>query len=557
MTGNPVTDSGYNPFKGTKAMTKNEKANVFNVRNFNAIGNGKDKDTAAIQKAINVCTESGGGVVYCPPGKYLIGTIYLKSNVEFHLEAGATILGSPDRADYDNNEKANDFCKNQLASLYIVHLICARNARNVAITGLGTIDGNGRAFFVPFVPGAPGAPGVGYSWRLAVRDWRPGHLLAFIECQDVLVRDVHIVDSPCFTIWPLGCDRVRIQGVVVLNNRDAPNTDGIDPDCCNDVRISDCYLYCADDCIALKTNTAILGKERACENITVTNCTLITPRCGVRIGCEGDGPIRNCTFSNLVMSNTRTGINMLVPRSAKYRVEHGPTIENVSFSNIVMDTKIAIFLWIGDDASSPGCIRNIHIANVSAAAVRGCYIGGSKTIPIEDLRIANMKLTLRGEMDDLLSEVPYPYGIWDYWPKPQSKIQTHGLPYGFYGRYVKGLSLHNIEVEWKDVTGPWRSALRCENVENVDINGLVTRSEPGLIEGPMVHLTDVRGAFLRGCRAEAETGSFLKLDGALSSGIAVIGNDLSISKKAFDVADDVPSNAFQQTANLLSLGGQK
>ena len=315
-------------------------------------------------------------------------------------------------------------------------------------------------------------------------------------------------------MWTYACDRVRVQGVTIINNRLGPNTDGIDPDCSSNVHISDCYIDAGDDCIALKSHAKQLGATRGCENVTVTNCVLITCCNAIRIGYEGDAPIRNCTFSNLVISNTRTGINMVVPRTGKGKIEHGPSIENILFQNIVMDTRAAMFLWIGDTAASPGCIRNVRFADMLATTERGCHIGGSRTIPMEGLSFSNVKLTVRGDdMDDgFAEEVPYPYGVWGHWA-------TRGIPHAFYCRNARDLEFHNVRVDWKNTGGSWLSAVRCENVDTLDINGLTARQAPDSAAAA-VHLTNVQNASVRGCRAEHGTGRFLAVDGDLTRDIS-------------------------------------
>ena len=120
--------------------------NVFNIRQFGAAGDGRTKDSPAIQKAIEACTESDGGMVYCPPGTYLSGTLFLKSNVELHIEAGATLLGSPHQADYDTSQNAEHDQGLPDERVSGVHLVYARGASNIVVTGRGTIDGNGRTF---------------------------------------------------------------------------------------------------------------------------------------------------------------------------------------------------------------------------------------------------------------------------------------------------------------------------------------------------------------------------------------------------------------------------
>jgi len=512
---------------------------LFDIRDFGAAGDGRSKDTGAIQKAIDACTAAGGGVVYLAPGVYLSGTLFLKDNVELHLEAGATLLGSPDRADYlalfDRPQLALGFN-------YDHHLLCARRAQRIAITGRGTIDGNGRAFFGP-------APAGRRTFTIP-GGWRPGMMLTFIECQDILLRDVHLIDSPAWSVWPHGCERVVIQGITIHNDQRSPNCDGIDPVCCRDVRISDCSISTGDDCIAVYGWSRFLTQRRPCEDIVVANCVLTTPCNGIRVGYNGDGLIRRCVFSNVSMFNTRTGISMVsTPHNAwlldgESPPEYGPAVEDISFDHILMETQKPIDLWMDDRTRRPAGIRNISISHVTAAMRRSCYIGGGRTTPIENVRLDDIRLRVIGEMPpDAPAQVVEPYPVYD-WDRP-------GLPFGLFGRHVRGLGLRDVRIEWEDAGGGWQNAIRLEDAEGVDLVGVVASQAPGQPSAPALRLTDARDVSLRGCRAAPGTEVFLGVDGPASAHIAAVGNDLSLARQAFDVSEETPAEALRQAGNLL------
>ncbi len=502
-------------------------SNTFSIRDFGATGDGKAKDTEAVQQAIDACTAAGGGRVYCPPGTYLLGTMTLKDNVELYLEAGCTLLASPELTDYEPN-----------------YLIYAKDARQIAIRGRGTIDGNGRSFLSP--PSLPSPR----AWmpRGPIPKHRPRAVVHFIDCVHVWITDVLFVDAMFFTVWPLGCDHVRIQGITIRSNRLSWNADGVDPDCCRDVRISDCYIEAGDDAIAVKSDSHRLGRQKACEQIVVTNCTLISPMCGIRIGYEGDSPIRDCTFSNLNIINSRRGICVQVATHRPFPgmasafegilIEHGPAIENISFSNINLDTMKAFFFWVDHEASAPGCIRNVSFSNISGSTERSSYICGSPTIPLEELRFSNVQLTVNGETDDQYARVvPDPYGHdqgrWGNWG-------TKGIPCAFYFRYVRDLDLHDVRVKWGRLAGPWMEAIRMENVTRCDLSGLVARQAQSCPDAAAVRMNHVRDVLVRGCRAEAGTGTFLSVEGADSAGITLVGNDFQRAARACHFHPEVP-----------------
>lgn len=437
-------------------MSNQTMSNVHDPRGYGATGNGQTNDTAAIQRAIDACHDDGGGRVVVTPGTYLIGTIRLRSNVELHLSMGATLLASTRREDYTTQWNAPTDRGYKHEKVGAEHLIYARNERNIAITGNGLIDGNARSILGKL------DPSTGY---LAIPAWRPGQLITLWECSDVLMKDIRITDSPYWTVWPIGCDRVRITGVSILNNRQTPNGDGINPDCCRKVVISDCLLDTGDDCIAVRSDSRRLGDPtRRCEDIVITNCTMRTPCCAIRMGYAGDGPIRRIAASNLVMGECRTGINMLVPALAHEEdalvIKHGPAIEQVNFSNIVMDTRIAFYLWHGDEASRPGGIRDISFSDITATTERACYLGGARNLPLEDIRFRNLRLTVRGETDGKYVDPPYPYPVFDDW-------KSKGIPHAVYCRHARNLHFNDVQVRWDNATGPWGTPFRFDRVENV------------------------------------------------------------------------------------------
>lgn len=459
-----------------------------NVRDFGAAGDGKTMDTAALQAAIDQCAQAGGGTVFLPPGTYLSGSLLLKSHVELHLGSGATLLSSPHKKDYIQRLEPSggaDSAKRH-AHLYTCNLIYAEDSENIALTGRGTIDGNGRAFFTREVLPNSRVKGAG--------DWRPGHLISIFRSSDLVIENVKLVDSPCYSIMTLSCRRVRMTGLTILNDRAGPNTDGIDPVGCQDVVIRDCFIDAGDDCIAPKSGHGLLSASQPMDGLVVSNCVLSSTTCAVRIGYEGDGPIRNCTFSNLVIKNTRTGINMMVPhvqRDGVQCIEHGPTIENINFDNIVMETRVPLYLWVGQGASRPGAIRNVMISNVQASGVRGSYIGGTKELEIENVRLRNIHLKMRGTMNasKATENIPDPYPAWDLWEEagstwPDTDVPFKGLPHALYVRHARNVNIKDMEIDWAGASGTWAKPVRTEHSSYVRLAQVDQGNSPKVLEPP-------------------------------------------------------------------------
>ncbi|MHC4087452.1 MAG: glycoside hydrolase family 28 protein, partial [Planctomycetota bacterium] len=236
------------------------KSIVFNVLDYGAKGDGKANDAAAIQKAINVCSKTGGRVLLPAGRTFYSGAIYLKGNIDFHVEKGAILLGSSKEGDYGP---------------YADALINAVDAPNISITGGGQINGNASAFIKELRPG-----GDIYEPKWGTHKGCLGSkgttkrrymLMTLIKCDHLKITDITLKDSASWFIHPVGCDDVLIDGISIIGDLRVPNNDGIDPDHCRNVRISNCYIHTGDDAIVFK-NT-LLCDEWAdlgpCENNTV------------------------------------------------------------------------------------------------------------------------------------------------------------------------------------------------------------------------------------------------------------------------------------------------
>ena len=259
------------PVAASASATEHPVANlgVFNVLQFGAKGDGKSKDTAAIQAAIDAAGKSGGTVVF-PAGNFLSGTLRLRSSVSLYLGPGCTLAASPDKADFDTYEKLSyDTFSDEETSYFHHALITGEGLENISVSGEGTIEGN--------------------------RNQRGGpKLIALKTCRLISICGLTLQNAPNYNISFLGCDYVDVDGVTIFNGY----ADGIDPDCCQFVRIANCYVETFDDAIVPKTSPS-LGYLRATENVTVTNCVLTTSCYALKLGTESSGDFKNIAFSKL------------------------------------------------------------------------------------------------------------------------------------------------------------------------------------------------------------------------------------------------------------------
>ena len=353
-----------------------------NVREFGAAGNGVIRDTRAVQDAIDA-----GGMVVFPPGTYLCGTLYLRSGGGLYLEPGAKILASPDPADYN----ADDFIPQNRASKKErcsgAHLIVAVGQENIVISGFGVIDGNAETIF----SGMTHNPEDKNYYHIP--PWRAAQMLFFCECSSVTVENVRLRGATYWNCFFHGCSEVIVRGLDIRSSHFVRNTDGIDIDCCRNVCVSDCLIDTGDDGITLRGHAEPLLRKQVCENVSVSNCVISSTCSGVRIGV-GDGTIRNCMLSNLVMYDTTCGITFCSSYSRNYVDISGISFENLHFDGVRF--MLLMNNWLGNyDEPCPLmhglCFRNLHVR-----CSQPSFLTGNIGARIADVVFQNMDLEVTG-----------------------------------------------------------------------------------------------------------------------------------------------------------------
>jgi len=514
----------------TDEMLKNEPPNsgidpmeislpVFNVCNFGIVGDGDTVNTVAIQSLIDSCSKNGGGTIYFPPGNFLTGTMIIKNNINIYLSSGATIWGSTNRSDYKPN-----------------NLVYAEDAKNISITGHGTINGNGSAFWGEFVK-----QGISEA-EMVKKMWRPGNMMRFLRCNNLLLQGITIANSSEWTIRPIDCERVTIRGISILNGmfeEDGPNTDGINPDGCSKVMISDCYIQCGDDCIVLKI-TDRPDTNKVCRDIVVTNCVLRTSETAIKIGTETFGEFRNITISNCVIHDSRGGLAVIM--------RDGGLIDGLVVSNISIDGKRlrdgqGIYIWSGrrTDVTPWGMIKNVIISDMTITGGGGIFIDGVMEKHIQGLTLENIRINITGERVSKNHDNPR---------YPASSMGHRSAPYDIFCRHVDDLKLRNIQLMWPESEDArLGSALRCWAVKDLEIAGFVGRQSLKS-NAPAIELKDVNDAFIHNCRAPEGTGTVLHFHEG-TKGVTLIGNEFSQAKVLYTLGSGVSPEDIFETCNHL------
>ena len=399
------------------------RAEYVDMQKAGANPGGKKLNTELINKTIDKLNANGGGTLFFPAGTYLTGAIKMKSNITLQLEAGATLLFSDDFDDYlpfvemrHEGIMMKSFCP----------LIYAVDCENITIKGEGKLDGQGKKWWNEFyrVIVDVDANGINdlnkyqpmwdkandakalyaetnedYITSMKRRFFRPPFIQP-VRCKNVRIQGITIVNSPFWTVNPEFCENVTVDGITIANPL-SPNTDGINPESCRYVHISNCHISVGDDCITLKSGRDLQARKLNFpnENITITNCTMLAGHGGVVIGSEMSGGVRKVVISNCVFDGTDRGIRIKSTRG------RGGVVEDIQISNIVMkdikEEAIILDMLYTKMPAEPKSdrtpiFRNINISNMTGNNVLiPIKIRGLEESPITDITLTNINITAK------------------------------------------------------------------------------------------------------------------------------------------------------------------
>jgi polygalacturonase len=477
FAGAALTQEGPGPARERSAAA--HTAGSFPVTAFGATGDGKAIDTAAINRAIEAASVQGGTVVF-PAGSYLSFSLHLKSKVALYLEQGATIIAADTPAagseGYDAAEPNTPWEDYQDYGHNHWHnsLIWGESLESVSILGPGLIWGRGLSR--------------GWGAGPKAEDPRVGNkTISLKNCRNVILRDFSILHGGHFGILATGVDNLTIDNLKIDTNRD-----GMDIDCCRNVRVSNCSVNSPwDDGICLKSSYG-LGYARATENVTISDCyvtgtweegTLLdgtfkafseaekVPHTGrIKFGTESNGGFKNITVTNCVFEGCE-GLAL--------ETVDGALLEDVAVTNITMRDIVGapIFLRLGSRLRGPagtgvGTLRRVTISNVvcwNASSQTASSVTGIPGAMIEDLSIHDVLIVSKGGGTAEQAALQLPENETKY-PEPTMFGTTP--VHGFFIRHVRGLSMSNITLRTSEEDH--RPALILDDVEGVDLFHLKT-----------------------------------------------------------------------------------
>lgn len=465
-------------------MAQSAEAKSYNIRDFGAIPDGVTLNTEAIQKAIDKANSTGGGKVIFPSGKFLTGSIQLKSNVELHLEKGAVLLGSTSPYDYFKAEEEEKTHSPKTDDNSALGLILAIEAKHVKISGQGTIDGQGLALALN--GDSLHHAGVLVDENYNYRRMRPSELVRpklfrFLQCENIEIENLTLTNSANWGLSFELCKNLVLDSLTIVN-RAYWNNDGIDITDCKNVSITHCDINSADDGICLKS----YHPDDCNDSIYIANCTVRSSASAIKFGTGSFGGFKNVTIENIKVFDTfRSAIAI--------ESVDGAVIENIVVKNIVAkNTGNALFIRLGHrGGEKPGVVRNIHISDMQVEVpfsrpdidydLRGpevdffhnpfpSSIAGIPDHKVENVTIENITITFPGRATKGMAYIPVsdlervPEQIKKY---PEFSMFGELPAWGLYVRHASHVVLKNIHLRLEDKD--YRPAFVFDDVTNLRI----------------------------------------------------------------------------------------
>lgn len=467
-------------------------AKTFDIREHGAVAGGETLNTNAIAAAITACSKAGGGRVLVPAGVWLTGPVHLRSKVELHVAEGAELRFSRHFSDYlpvVYMQRGGVRCFNYSPLIY------ARDCTDVAVTGSGTLNGQGDTWWgwKDKQPGMKrlfdaGAKGLPVEQRIfgSEQDGVRPPFIQTIDCRNVLLEDFTLRDGPSWNIHPVTCENVIVRKVSIIAK--GPNNDGIDPDSCKNVLIEDCLLDTGDDCICLKAGRDQDGWSvgRPCENILIRRCRTQRGHGGVVLGSEMSAGIRNVFVYDCEFDGTDRGVRI------KSLPGRGGFIENVWFQDIRMgkirNQAIEITLRYGDRSV-------IDPATKAQPALRGIHFD---------------KITCR---------------------QANTAIEIHGLPENL----IRDLSFENVTL-----TAGLGAV--CSWVGGMRLTGTDIRPD----KGPVLRLTNSTDVVVSDAICPVTAQTFLRVEGAESRSITLGSLRLNAKQRVAEFTDGAPADSVSR-----------
>ena len=426
------------------------------ILDFGAVPDGKTNCAAAIQAAVDAVSTAGGGTVVIPAGRFLSGSVLLKSHVELCLENGARLVSSLKESDILPFPSSPE--EGPVDGWNGGFFLGGRDAEDVRLSGSGVIDVQGDQVFTDANVDAGF-----HECPKRCAAFRP-RMVLFENIRGLEITGVTLRNAAFWTLHMAGCRGVRIHGIRILNDDRGANNDGIDPDCCQDVIISDCLVETGDDAIVLKSTAPMAKRYGPCENVTISGCVLHSRDSALKIGTETHGVIRRVVLSDTIVKDCSRAVGIWV--------RDGGTVEDILVHHLAgavrryadaYDLPGAPGWWgkgeplfvsatprRGQEGRCPGQIRRVSFSDIQLDCESSLFIAGEKDSPIEDVRLRDIRLRF-------IRQGTQPGGLFDEQPSGRH-IYPHRIP-ALYARSVRGLHVSGFTAAFTGENEAWDGTL--------------------------------------------------------------------------------------------------
>ena len=497
---------------------------AYNVQNYGATGEKSHICTESIQRTIDECAQSGGGMVYIPPGNYTSGAISLKSNIRLFLEAGATLYPYKKEGAYPKGA-----------------FIYGENLHNITLEGRGTIDGEAEYVWTDddekdmyIDVNRQILKSRGERLRRTFPKGVTCQLLFLVDCEDVRITGLSFVRSPSWTIHIWGCERVVIDGIYAYSHLvEAVWADGIDINCSKDVHISNCTVETGDDAIVLKSYPWFDKPARPTENVTVTNCRLTSTSSAFKCCDTNFTRISHVVVDNCVIRSSNRGL--------AFMCHDGGELSDVIVSNVTVECTRHKWFWWGDgdpiyfrldrrsEKTKVGSIKNILISNVVAYATGPCTITGYPSQPLEGITLDRVTIHVTND--------------------PEAVLLTENA---LICRKVNDLTLQDVRIVWGSPSSElWKSALYLEDINHLRLENFYGRQAHDKSTAPAIALNNVIDATICGCEVQSGTGEFLHFSGNNTDNIFLFGNDFTEAEISYKLEDGIKKKVIHAQDNII------
>jgi hypothetical protein len=484
-------------------ISRSISAKTFDINSYGAEPDGKTLSTFAIQKTINACGK--GDTVLVPYGRYVTGTLHLKSNITILIEKEAYLLGSPNLKDYESYSTAGN-------GLCYYGILFTADAINVAIIGKGVIEGNSNVFLDFGKTGNMDTALTRYArQRSAYRKLpvtasdepvialdRPQHMLAFVNCKNVLIQNISLLNAPYRALCFVGCEGVKATGLKIWSNLNIPDAAGIAISNSKNMFINGCDVRSGNDAIAIAGYNPQLQVPGAgvaidiSENIKLTNSNLQASSSGISISALTAGSVKNVHVSQVTITDTNRGIGLVLRDEG--------SLEQMTFSDMYIETRLRTGNWVGNgepvhisavrgkEHVKLGSINDISFSNIACTGENHMLLYGCKESLVKDIRFDDIVFKLKNSS---LNEVAGGNINLQGSIYPQENLFASTIP-AVMARYIAGLTINNIKISWANtITQPYfTNGIEVSNFKSFKLTGYIIKAAPASKGAHSVYLSD-------------------------------------------------------------------